>query len=72
MSFVCHMTLQDHMIKGLSDFIEEPMKISHHAAKFGCNRHSFSKDIQVFVCDMTFRDHLTKALYDFMGRSPSK
>ena len=43
--FVYHVTLQDHVIKGSCDFIEETIKISHHLAKFGCNRHSCNRDI---------------------------
>ena len=45
MTFVCHVTLQENVIKGSCNIIEEPIKISNHPAKFGCNRHSCIRDI---------------------------
>ena len=65
MAFVCHVTLQDNVIKGSCNIIEEPIKISHHPVKFGCNRHSCIRDIDVFICYVTLQDHLIKALYNF-------
>ena len=71
MDLVCHVILQGHVIKGSCDFIGRN-PLSHHPAKFGCNRHSGSRDIQVFVYHVTLQDHVVKALYDFMVRSPSR
>ena len=73
MDFLCHVTLQNHMIKGSCDFMEEPIKISHHPHKFGCTR-TIAVTIYRFLfvtlpCKTT---HLIKSLYDFMVRSLSR
>ena len=61
------------MIKVSCEFIEEPIKVSHHPAKCGCNKHSCSRrDVSVCVCHVTMQDHVIKALYDFMVRSLSR
>ena len=35
MVLVCQMIPQDHFIKGSCDFLQEPVKVSYHLAKFG-------------------------------------
>ena len=71
MTFVCHVTLEDHLIKQSCGFIEELIKISHDPANFDCTSHFCSRDIQVFVCHVTLEDHAVKALCDSMVRSLS-
>ena len=66
------MTLQEHVIKGSYDFMEEPFKISHHPAKFGCYRDSYKRDIRISVCHVILQDQLIKAFYDFMFGRLSK
>ena len=40
MIFVCHVNLQDHVIRALCDFmVRKPFKISHHPTKFRRHRH---------------------------------
>ena len=53
--------------------MEEPIKVSHHPPKFGCNR-TIAVTIYRFLfvtlpCKTT---HLIKFLYDFMVRSLSR
>ena len=50
----------------------EPIKVNYHAARFGCHRHSCSRDIQVFVCHVNLQDDLINALYEFMLRRLSR
>ena len=48
MVFVCHMTLLDHVIKALFDFLFlEPLKISHHPTKCSGHRQCGSGNIMV-------------------------
>ena len=56
MAFVCHVTLQENVIKESCNIIEKPIKISNHPAKFSCNRHSCIRDIDVFICYVTLQD----------------
>ena len=79
------MTLQDHVIKESYDFKktkwskgyvtlygQEPIKKSHHPAKFGVHRHCGSGDITILVCHVILQDHMIKESCDFRGRSPSR
>ena len=49
MVLVCHVTLQDHVIKALYDFMIK-IKIYHHPNKLGGHRHCGTGDIMVLVC----------------------
>ena len=60
---VCHVTLQDHVIKGLCDFIGKcDFNVSYHPAKFGGDRRPDSGDISILVCHVILtwwcRQHL--------------
>ena len=60
MIFVCHMTLQDHVIKKLCTFVVMTPQVSHHLAKFGGHRYGNSKDIMIFVCHVISQIHVIK------------
>ena len=61
MAVVCHINLQDHMIKVLYDFYGlEDLKASHHPTKCGSYRHCDSGDIMVLVCHVMSQDHVMK------------
>ena len=70
MTFVCQVNLQDNVIKGSWDFIEDLTKISIILPSFVA-RHS-SRDLWVFVSYVTSQDHMIKALHVFMVRSLSR
>ena len=73
MVLACHVILQDHVIKGLCDFMgSQPIKLSYHPAKFGGHRYYGCRDIMVFVCYVALQDHMTRASCDFMVRSFSR
>ena len=46
MILICHVILQDHVIKGSCDL---GRKVSYHPAKFGGHWHSGSGDIMILV-----------------------
>ena len=71
MTFVCQVNLQDNVIKGSWDFIEDLTKISIILPSFVA-RHSCSRDIWVFVSHLTSQDRMIKALHVFMVRSLSR
>ena len=49
-SLVCHVILQDHVVKGSCDFMDgNPSWLSHHSAKFGDHRHCGSGDMMFLV-----------------------
>ena len=56
MIFVCHVTLQDHVIRTLCEL--EPFKISHHPTKFRGRSHCDSGDIMVLVFHVISQDHV--------------
>ena len=60
MVFACHMTLQDHVIKALYDFM------------VGSTSRRHNEDITVLDCQAILQDHVIKVSCDFMGRSTSK
>ena len=65
MVFNYHVTLQDHMIKELFEFmIWRPSKYDH--------RHRGSGGIMVLVCQGISQDDLIKRPCDFLGKRPSK
>ena len=69
MVLVCHMILQDHVIKGSLDFsgFQEPVQVSCHPAMFGSHKHRDVGDIMALV----YYAILTKGLSNFMGMSCS-
>ena len=53
MVFICHLTLQDHMIIALYDFkFKSPSVLSHHPTTFGGHMHFGSGNIVVLVYHM--------------------
>ena len=55
MVLVCHVISQDHVIKGLCDFMgRAPSRLSYHPARLCGNRQSGSSDIMIFVCHVIF------------------
>ena len=71
MILVCHMILQDYVMKGSLTLWVVP-KVNHYPAKPGGHRHYSSGDIMVLVCQTNLQDHLTKGSSNSMGRSPSR
>ena len=60
MIFVCRVTLQEHVIKVLCNFmVRSP-------------RNAGSEDIMPLVCCVFLQNHVIKGLCDFMSRSPSR
>ena len=50
MILVCHVILQDHVIKKSYDVVgEEPVQVNYHLVKFGGHRHCGSEDIKILV-----------------------
>ena len=39
---ICHVISQNHVIKGLCDFIGGSPKVGYHPANFGSHRHYYS------------------------------
>ena len=69
--FVCHVTLQDHVIRGLCNFmVRSPSKTSYHPTKFCSHRHCNSADVMVLVCHVMSQDHVIKGSCVFMGSIP--
>ena len=62
----CLTRLRDQRI--LWHYRQEPIKRSHHSAKFVCHRHSYNRDTNDF-CHVTLQDHVVKVLYGFMIKS---
>ena len=56
MVFICPVTLQDHEMKTLYDWLE-PIKVSDHSSKFGGHTHYVSEDIMVLNCHMISQYH---------------
>ena len=57
---VCHVILQNHVIKSLYDFMGGTLMVSHHSVSFGGHGHCGSEDIMVFICHVILRDYVTK------------
>ena len=74
MVFVCHVTLQDHMIQLFYDFTvwSSSRKVPrHHPVRLGGHSHCSSGNKIVLICYMISQDHVMKGSCDFMGRRPS-
>ena len=51
---------------------EHPIKVSHHSANIGGDRHCDSEDIMVLVCHVISQGYSTKASFDFIDKSASR
>ena len=71
MLFICHLTSQDHMIKGFIDFFVRGT--SNYVTILPClvAIDTSSGDTVLFICHMTLQDCVIKALCNFMVKSPS-
>ena len=65
MVLVCHVILQDQLIKGSYDFMGRSPS-NYHNVKFGSHNQSGSG-----VCHMISQDCILKGSFDFMDRSLS-
>ena len=72
MVLVCHMILQDHVIKALYNCGKSPPIVSHHPAWSGDHGHCGCGDIMVLVCHVILQDHVTKGSGNFISRDPSR
>ena len=63
MVLVCHVILEDFVIKGPYNFMDGRLVVSHHPSKFGGLRHSGSRYIIILVVeDKVPHAHLTPPL----------
>ena len=70
---VCHVILQDHVIKALYAFYSyEPKKVSYHSPRLDGHRHCGNGDIMVLAYYVISEDEAIKGSCDFMGKSPSR
>ena len=70
MFLICHLILQDHMIKRSCDFMSRSpsiLNVSHHLAKFGGHTHCGREDIMDLVCHVALQDRETKESRDLWG-----
>ena len=65
MVFVCHVTLQDHVIKGLNYFVV------WSPSRYITILPSLVAIVIVLVCRVILQDHVIKGSCDFMSKSPS-
>ena len=69
MTFVCPLTLQDHLIKALyALWLEACQGYMTKSSMLGGHRHCGSGDIMALVCEVLLQDHTIKVLCDFIGR----
>ena len=67
------MTLQEHVIKGLCEFIKGNSSLYIPTLpKFGSHKHCGSGYIMILVCHVILQDHVVMWSCDFMGRSGLK
>ena len=59
-----HVTLQDHVIRALYDFMVSDL------SKFGGHRHCGTGNVTALVCHFISQDHQIKGSWNFIGRSP--
>ena len=70
----CHVTFQDHLVKGSCDFIEEssPFYVANIPSLVDiASGHCGSGDITYLICLETLQDHVIKESYDLMEGDPS-
>ena len=48
----------------------EPLKLSHHPAKFGGHRHCDHGDM-ILICHVISQNHVIKDQYNYVGKSLS-
>ena len=61
MTLICHVILQDGVMKGECDFLGRNL----------LGTHLNSGDVMILVCHVIFRDNAIKALCDFVVMSSS-
>ena len=66
------MTLEDHLIKALYDFMKKSPSSLFAPAKFVGHKHCCSGDITVLVYHVALQDHMIKGCCHLMGRSQSR
>ena len=71
MIFVCHVTLQDHVIRAFCGFMVRSFS-SHYPIKFGGHTHCGREDIIVLACYMMSQDHVIGGSYDFISSCTSR
>ena len=48
---------------------KEPLKLCHHPAKYGGQRHGSNEDIMVLVCRVNLQDQVVKGSCDLMQKN---
>ena len=71
MYLICHMTSQDHTIKGLCRFMDGNFSLCHHPSKFGDQRYCDSENM-FLICHVTARNQMFKGLCEFIDGCPSQ
>ena len=66
---ICHVTLQDHLIKELQLYEKKLLIVCNHSIRFGCHRHCGSGDI--FIYHVTSCNNVFKGFCNFMVGSLS-
>ena len=73
MVFVYHVTLQDHVIKALNDFmVRSPSRYVTTLPLFVAISNVVVKIKIILVCHVISQDHMIKESCNFMSRSPSR
>ena len=65
---ICHMTLQDNVIKRFRIYWRNLFIVQNHLAKFWSHSHFGSGDITYVICYMTLQDHLIKGSFEIYGQ----
>ena len=66
---ICHVTLQDHVIKGLYDYGNKLLTACNHHANFDGHRHCGSGAIMFLIYHVSSCDHVFKRLCHVMSGS---
>ena len=70
---IFYVTLQDHVIIGLCDFMEESYSsYIPTPATFRSHRHCYREYRMILVCHVISQDEVIKGSCDFMDCSPSR
>ena len=71
MIFVCLVTLHDHLIRALGDFMVTSPSVSVTMLLSGSHRHCGSGYIMTLVCHVISQENSIKGSCDFMDGTPS-
>ena len=72
MVLVCHMILQDQVMKRSCDFMgRRPIEASYHPVKVSGHSHSSSGVVMILVCHMISQDHKVKGQCGKLGGTPT-